>query len=108
MALKEKIRRSTELLKKAARLAESYSGKPIYLAFSGGKDSQVCYHLLKEADLPFEAHYNATTIDPPELVRFIRFNYPDTIFTTPKISFWTYASKRECYLQCLHVFVVLS
>lgn len=63
MALKEKIRRSTELLKKAARLAESYSGKPIYLAFSGGKDSQVCYHLMKEADIPFEAHYNATTIE---------------------------------------------
>lgn len=94
MILRDKIRRSTELLKKAARLAESYSGKPIYLAFSGGKDSQVCYHLLKEADIPFEAHYNATTIDPPELVRFIRLNYPDTIFTTPKISFWDLCEQK--------------
>ena len=25
----------------------------------------------------FDAHYNKTTVDPPELVRFIQDNYPD-------------------------------
>lgn len=48
-----------------------------YLAFSGGKDSQVIYHLAKEAGVKFDAHYNITGIDPPELVYFIRRNYPD-------------------------------
>lgn len=48
-----------------------------YLAFSGGKDSQVIYHLAKEAGVKFDAHYNITGIDPPELVYFIREKYPD-------------------------------
>ncbi len=48
-----------------------------YVAFSGGKDSQVIYHLCKEAGVKFDAHYNITGIDPPELVYFIRENYPD-------------------------------
>lgn len=50
-----------------------------YLAFSGGKDSQVIYHLAKEAGVKFDAHYNVTGIDPPELVYFMKKNYPDVI-----------------------------
>lgn len=37
-----------------------------YLAFSGGKDSQTIYHLTKMAGVKFDAHYNHTTVDPPE------------------------------------------
>ena len=48
-----------------------------YVAFSGGKDSQVIYHLCEEAGVKFDAHYNITGIDPPELVYFIRESYPD-------------------------------
>ena len=35
-----------------------------YLAFSGGKDSITCYHLLKMAGVKFDAHYSITTVDP--------------------------------------------
>lgn len=48
-----------------------------YLAFSGGKDSQVIYHLAKEAGVKFNAHYNVTGVDHPKLVYFMRRNYPD-------------------------------
>ena len=48
-----------------------------YLAFSGGKDSQCIYHLAKMAGVKFDAHYSVTSVDPPELVRFIIENYPD-------------------------------
>lgn len=48
-----------------------------YLCFSGGKDSLCIYHLCKEGGIKFDAHYNITGIDPPELVYFIRENYPD-------------------------------
>lgn len=51
-----------------------------YVAFSGGKDSQCVYHLCKMAGVPFDAHYNVTSVDPPELIRFIRKNYPDVKF----------------------------
>lgn len=48
-----------------------------YLAFSGGKDSQCIYHLAKMAGVKFDAHYSVTSVDPPELVRFIKEQYPD-------------------------------
>ena len=51
-----------------------------YVAFSGGKDSQCVYHLCRLGGVKFDAHYAVTSVDPPELVRFIRQNYPDVIF----------------------------
>jgi len=59
-----------------------------YLAFSGGKDSQCIYHLAKMAGVKFDAHYNLTTVDPPELVWFIKKNYPDVIIHRPKRTMW--------------------
>lgn len=55
-----------------------------YLAFSGGKDSQTIYHLAREAGVTFEPHYAVTTVDPPELLRFIRQHYPDAIWDRPE------------------------
>ena len=65
-----------------------------YLAFSGGKDSITCYHLLKLAGVKFDAHYNLTTVDPPELVRFIKTEYPDVEITYPEISMWRLIEKK--------------
>lgn len=48
-----------------------------YVAFSGGKDSQCVYHLCKKAGVKFDAHYAVTSVDPPELVQFIKGHYPD-------------------------------
>ncbi len=78
--IRNKVHISIERLK-AFEPAEGY-----YLAFSGGKDSLCIYHLAIEAGVKFEAHYNITTVDPPELVRFIRRNYPDVIFDKPVLS----------------------
>lgn len=55
-----------------------------FLAFSGGKDSQCIYHLAKMAGAKFDAHYSITSVDPPELVRFVMTQYPDVIREHPK------------------------
>ena len=54
-----------------------------YLAFSGGKDSVVCMRLLDMAGVKYDAHYNLTTVDPPELVQFIK-TFPNVIIERPK------------------------
>ena len=58
-----------------------------YLAFSGGKDSVCIKALTNMAGVKYDAHYNVTTIDPPELVRFIREYHPDVKFEMPKEPF---------------------
>lgn len=66
-----------------------------YVAFSGGKDSQCIYHLCKMAGVKFRAVYHVTSVDPPELIYFIREHYPDVIFDVPhdangkRISMWS-------------------
>ncbi len=59
-----------------------------YLAFSGGKDSVVIYDLAVKAGVKFDAHYNLTGIDPPELVQFIRQYYPTVIWNRPHYTMW--------------------
>ena len=51
-----------------------------YVAFSGGKDSQCVYHLCEMAGVKFDAHYSVTSVDPPELMRFLKEHYPDVIW----------------------------
>ena len=47
------------------------------LSFSGGKDSLVIYHLAKMAGIEFKAQYSPTSVDPPELIKFIKEKYPE-------------------------------
>ena len=72
------IRDKVEIAIKRLKAFEPEEG--YYVAFSGGKDSQCVYHLCKMAGVKFDAHYAVTSVDPPELIRFIRANYPDVIF----------------------------
>lgn len=55
-----------------------------YIAFSGGKDSCVVKALADMAGVKYDAHYNHTSVDPPELIYFMREKHPDVIFDYPK------------------------
>lgn len=71
-----------------------------YVAFSGGKDSQVIYHLCEMAGVKFDAHYSVTSVDPPELIYFIRKHYPAVSFDTPhkngkQVSMWSLIIERK-------------
>ncbi len=59
-----------------------------YVAFSGGKDSCVILDLIKRSGVKYDVHYNLTTVDPPELVYFIRKHHPDVEWSHPKKSMW--------------------
>ncbi len=105
MRIQTRIDHSIALMRRAEKLALRMSDKGFFLAFSGGKDSQVLYHLAKEAGVKFEAHYTLTTLDPPELVRFIKSHYPDVIIDRPPLTFLQLCEKKGmlptmCYRFC--------
>lgn len=63
----EKVGRAVKLLQENEPKDFGYA-----LAFSGGKDSIVIRQLAIEAGVKFKAFYSVTTLDPPELVRYIK------------------------------------
>lgn len=73
-----------ELLRKAEKLALSYDEENgYYLAFSGGKDSQCLWHVARMAGVRFKAHMSLTSVDPPEVIRFVKREYPDVELIKP-------------------------
>ena len=82
-ALQAKIDHSISLIRKAEKTALRYRKEGFYVAFSGGKDSQVLLKLTQLAGVSYTAEYRLTTIDPPENVRFIRKHYPEVAIIRP-------------------------
>lgn len=65
--LQQKITRAIALLQSVQR---GYDGE-IEVAYSGGKDSDVCLQLAKEAGIRYRAIYRNTTIDPPGTIAHV-------------------------------------
>lgn len=95
-SFQRKMEHSVKLLRKAERLAMAYDSEDGYfLAFSGGKDSQCLYHVAKLAGVRFRAYMNLTSVDPPEVIRFVKRHYPDVALTKPKDSIYNIAVRRK-------------
>lgn len=93
--LKKKIMHSVELLRKSEKLAEAYDPEDgFFNTFSGGKDSQCLYHIVKMAGVKHKTHMNLTSVDPPEVIRFVKTEYPDVILAKPKDSIFNLAVKK--------------
>jgi len=65
------------------------------VGFSGGKDSIVTKRLVVMSGVKHEAVYSCTGIDPPEVVKFIRQNYPEVRFAFPVMTFWHGIMKKS-------------
>lgn len=93
--LAEKVKASVERMK-AFEPPDGY-----LLAFSGGKDSVVLKALADMAGVKYQAHYNVTSVDPPELVYFIREKYPDVEWNYPRyddgkrITMWNMIPRKQ-------------
>jgi len=84
--LKEKVDLAIDRLRFYEGVCNSDS---YYLAFSGGKDSCVVKWLMNMAGVKYDAHYRVTSVDPPELVQFIKEQHKDVALDVPK-----YGSRR--------------
>lgn len=96
MNLQSKIDYSIALLRKCEQMALDYDpDNGFALAFSGGKDSQVLYHVAKMAGVKFKAHMNLTSVDPPDVIRFVKRNYPDVELIKPRMSIYDMTKKKH-------------
>lgn len=92
--IETKIANSIEFLQRGEKLALQMNKEGYFLAFSGGKDSQVLLWLAQRANIRYKAYYSVTTNDPPANVRFIRDNYPEVTFLHPKENFYKLVEKK--------------
>lgn len=77
------------------RIREFWPEEGYSVGFSGGKDSVVIKALCDLAGVKYDAHYHLTTVDPPELVQFIRAKHPDVIWDRPTMTMWKLIVKKQ-------------
>lgn len=87
--LGEYIRESIDFLRKHEP-SEGY-----FVGFSGGKDSITTLQLCALAGVRHQAFYSCTRIDPPEVVRFIKREYPQVTWLFPKMTMWEGIRKKS-------------
>lgn len=90
----DRLQESIALMQKAEPLALKYNEGGFFLAFSGGKDSQALYHVALMAGVKFEAFMSATSVDPPEVLRFVRSQYPKVTVLPPPQSMYSCAVEK--------------
>lgn len=78
--LEDKITLAIRQLQDMETMALSFKSTGYHVAFSGGKDSQVCAELCKMANVKHTLNYSNVTLDPPELIYHIRKHYQQTIW----------------------------
>lgn len=95
-SLKRKLDYSIDLLRKAEKMALRLDPENgFWLAFSGGKDSQALYHVAQMAGVRFKAHMNLTSVDPPEVIRFVKTQYPNVEIIKPRMSIFEMAKRKH-------------
>ena len=80
--LRGQMEHSRDVILKALPLALKYDpDKGFFVGMSFGKDSQALYHMMQLCNVPFHAYFSPTSVDPAEVIRFGRKNYPEVEFT---------------------------
>ena len=75
-----------------------------HLAFSGGKDSVTIKALADMAGVKYKAQYNVTSVDPPELVQFVK-TFNDVEIHIPRysdgraVTMWNLIPKKKLHRQ---------
>ncbi len=86
--IQDKIDISIERIKFAYDIAVKQGKESLWGAFSGGKDSIVIAELLRLSGVKYTLNYNITGVDTPELIYFMRKNYPELKWHPYEMSMW--------------------
>lgn len=97
--LQYKIDAAIDFIQRGEKVALSLNEQGYFVAFSGGKDSQVLLWLVQQAKVKYKAYYSVTTNDPLQNVQFIRKYYKEVIFLHPKDNFYKLVEKNGLPLR---------
>lgn len=95
--------RSAERVVSAYKFSQNLGMGKLYVAFSGGKDSVAVYGVCKLAAEKLgmgvldicDFEYHITNVDPPELVTFIKKEFPFVHRSRPEITIWDLIVKKK-------------
>ena len=65
-----------------------------YVAYSGGKDSDVILDLVRRSGVKYTAHHHLTTCDPPEVVWHVK-KQVDVVIERPPLTMWQLIRKKK-------------
>lgn len=86
---------AVKFIRNAERLALQMDERGFYVAFSGGKDSQVMLKLVQMAGVKYHAEMQVSTVDPPQLIRFVRKHYPYVKLNMPEMNMRALIVKKK-------------
>jgi len=91
---RDKVKTAIERIKSFCPIANGYMDEPYYVAYSGGKDSDVLRILFELSGVPYDLVHNHTTVDAPETVHYIR-SIPGVKISYPEITMWQLIVKKR-------------
>lgn len=96
--MRSEVRRAIDRIRQFQPKGRSlFEADKYQVGYSGGKDSECVIKLMEMAGVPFAAHYNVTTIDPPELVYHIRKRHPEVTWNRPAMHLLTRMVTKEAF-----------
>lgn len=79
-------KRAIQFIRNAEPLALRMNANGFHVAFSGGKDSQVLLALVEMAGVKHYAEMQVTSVDTPNLMKFVRKHYPQVHLNLPQMN----------------------
>ena len=90
---RDKVKIAIDRIKSLEPISNGIMNEPYFVAYSGGKDSDVLRILFELSGVPFDLIHNHTTVDAPETIHYIR-SIPGIQIDYPDISMWALIVKK--------------
>lgn len=83
-----------QFIRNSEKLALRMDSRGFHVAFSGGKDSMVVLELVKRAGVRYHAEMQVTSVDSPNLMKFVRKYYQEVNLNLPKENMYRIITRK--------------